>query len=145
MANTGMIIGESINPGKGELASLLQRVRKWLLIAAGTTCVGLGFIGIFLPVLPTTPFLLLAAVCYAGSSPRFYRWLLENRLFGQYIKNYREGRGITLTAKIVSVTSMCAAIGFSAYFFVPWLAGKLVLLAIAVGVSAHILTRPTCK
>lgn len=145
MVNTSMVTGDMASMGRGNIASILARVKKWLLIAAGTICVILGVVGIFLPLLPTTPFLLLAAVCYAGSSPKFYRWLLNNRWFGRYIKNYREGKGLTLTTKIVSTGLLWATIGISAAFFVPGLAGRLALLAIALGVTLHLLSRPTCK
>ena len=67
-----------------------------LMIILGTVCVFMGFIGIFIPVLPTTPFLLLAAYLYGRSSERFLNWLVTNRLFGRYIDNYRSGRGITV-------------------------------------------------
>ena len=128
-----------------DIKSTFEGLKKVALIAVGTICVCLAVAGIFLPLLPTTPFLLLAAICYAGSSPRFYRWLMGNRWFGRYIKNYREGRGLTLTTKIISLSSLWITIGYSAYFIMPVLAGKCVLLAIAIGVTAHILTRPTCK
>ena len=67
---------------------------KILLITSGTFFIGVGLMGIFLPILPTTPFLLISAALYARSSTRFYNWLINNRIFGQYIKNYREGKGI---------------------------------------------------
>jgi uncharacterized membrane protein YbaN (DUF454 family) len=145
MVDTSIAAGNSISRGNGEFAALLLRIRKWFLIVAGTICVILGVVGIFLPLLPTTPFLLLAAVCYAGSSEKFYRWLTENRWFGRYIKNYREGKGLTLTTKVVSLVSLWATIGFSATFVVPPLMGKLALLATAAGVTIHILSKPTCK
>ena len=75
---------------------MMKRLTRVLLIAGGNLCVALAVLGLFLPVLPTTPFLLLAAVCYARSSERFYHWLVTNRWFGAYIRNYREGRGIPL-------------------------------------------------
>jgi uncharacterized membrane protein YbaN (DUF454 family) len=71
-------------------------MKNWiriLLVIAGTLFVGLGIIGIFIPVLPTTPFLLLAAACYARSSRKFHEWLLNNRWFGDYIRNYLQGKG----------------------------------------------------
>ena len=71
---------------------------RWLLIAAGTVFLALGVVGILLPLLPTTPFLLLAAACYAKSSKRFSNWLLNNRVFGKIIKDYREGWGIPLNS-----------------------------------------------
>ena len=118
---------------------------RWLLILAGTISVALGIVGIFVPVLPTTPFLLLAAACYAGSSPAMYRWLLTNRWFGSYIRNYREGRGLPVKVKVVSVLSLWLTIGYSALFIVPVLIGKVALLAIGAGVTVHILTRPTYR
>ena len=69
-----------------------SRFVKALYFIAGTVCLILGIIGIILPILPTTPFLLLAAGCYARSSERFYNWLLNNRILGSYIRNYREGK-----------------------------------------------------
>jgi uncharacterized membrane protein YbaN (DUF454 family) len=145
MANTNTVIGNVASVNNGEIASLFSQVKKWSLIACGTLCVGLGLAGIFLPLLPTTPFLLLAAICYAGSSPRFYDWLMNNRWFGRYIKNYREGKGLTLMTKIVSLASLWITIGYSAAFVMPWLSGKLALIVIALGVTAHILRRPTCR
>ena len=79
------------------------RVIRWVLISAGTICIGLGILGIILPILPTTPFLLLAAACYARSSDRFYHLLLSNKLFGKCINDYREKRGITLKVKVISI------------------------------------------
>jgi len=128
-----------------DLRAVLHVMKKWLLIAAGTICVCLGVAGIFLPLLPTTPFLLLAAVCYAGSSKKFYGWLINNRWFGSYIKNYREGRGLTVTAKLLSVVSLWAAIGYSAGFVVQSFLARVVLVAIAMAVTAHILSRPTFR
>jgi uncharacterized protein len=145
MSDSNIVNAITASRKEGEIVSFFGHLKKWLLITAGTICVGLGVAGIFLPLLPTTPFLLLAAVCYAGSSPRFYHWLLENRWFGRYIKNYREGRGLTLTTKIISLVSLWATIGYSASFVVPWLAGKLVLLAIASGVTFHIMSKPTFR
>jgi uncharacterized protein len=116
---------------------------KIALTAAGSISVGLGALGMFLPLLPTTPFLLLAAFCYARSSRRFYRWLMTNRFFGEYIRNYREGRGIPLKEKMLVMAVLWLTIGFSAGFVVSPLWGKLLLLCIAVGVSAHLLTVKT--
>ncbi len=116
----------------------MNRMIKGLWIAGGSLSVALGVIGIFFPVLPTTPFLLLAAFCYARSSRRFYDWLLNNRWFGAYIRNYREGRGIPLTEKILAISSLWLTIGFSILFVVRVMWVKLLLLAIAVGVTIHL-------
>ncbi len=128
-----------------DTGAILSVLKKWLLIAAGTVCVSLGIIGIFLPVLPTTPFLLLAAACYAASSDKFYRWLIGNRWFGSYIRNYREGKGISIKVKVISVASLWITIGYSAGFIIHALMLKLVLIFIAVAVTIHILSRPTFR
>jgi len=110
-----------------------------VLIAGGTLFVALGFIGIFVPGLPTTPFLLLAAWCYARSSERFHRWLLNNRWFGEYIKNYQEGRGMRLRDKVVALLMMWTTMGWTIVYILPVWWGKLLLLAVAVGVTIHLL------
>jgi hypothetical protein len=121
---------------------------KWfrlLLAIAGTVFVGLGVIGIFIPILPTTPFLLLAAACYARSSPRFYHWLLNNRWFGAYIDNYRQKRGMPLKIKMMTVALLWLTIGVSAAFAVQSLTVRIILVLIAAGVSIHILSIKTLK
>jgi len=118
---------------------------KGILIVTGTTLVGLGILGIFLPLLPTTPFLLLAAVCYAKSSQRFYDWLLGNKWFGKYIKNYREGNGIPLKIKIFSVSLLWLTILFSVIFIVKIIFVRILLIIIAIGVSIHISSVRTKK
>ena len=117
----------------------LRPVMRGALIAVGSLAVALGTLGIFLPLLPTTPFLLLAAFCYARSSRRFYDWLLTNRWFGAYIRNYREGRGIALHHKIVALTLLWSTIGFSAACATDKLWLRLLLLLIATGVTIHLL------
>jgi hypothetical protein len=112
---------------------------------AGTISLAIGAIGIVLPILPTTPFLLLSAACYCRSSDRLYHWLLNNKWFGEYIKNYREGRGIPLKTKIFALTLLWVTIFYSAFFAVNILEVQLILLAVAIAVSAHILRLPTFK
>ena len=123
-----------------------QKALRALLIAAGTICLTLGAIGIFLPILPTTPFLLLAAACYLRSSKRMHKWLLNNRWFGEYIKNYQAGRGIPLKTKIIAITVLWLAIVYSTIFVVnEILIAQIVLLTIAAGVSVHLIRLPTFK
>lgn len=78
-----------------------NRLKERLLLAVGTLFLAMGIVGIALPLLPATPFLLLAAACYARGSERFYRWLMNNRVFGSYIRSYREGKGIRLRVKVM--------------------------------------------
>jgi len=114
-------------------------LRKAILIIVGTVAVALGVVGVLVPVLPTTPFLLLAAACYAASSKKFYRWLTTNRLFGPHLVNYREGRGMSLKVKAGTLTLMWSMMAISILFFLDSLPMKAVLLAIAIVVSVHVL------
>jgi uncharacterized membrane protein YbaN (DUF454 family) len=116
----------------------MKDIKDPLLIVFGTLCVALGVLGIFLPILPTTPFLLLAAACYARSSNRFYQWLLDNRWFGEYIRNYREGKGIPLRQKIFTLTLLWLTIGYAVLSVLTRWQIKLILLGIAVGVTIHL-------
>ena len=120
-----------------------NRFVKILLISAGTISIFLGFIGIFIPILPTTPFLLLAAALYSKSSDKFYNWLINNRLFGSFIRNYREGKGITLQAKFISLTSLWLVLGSTIIYAIENIYLKILLLLIAVGVTIHLLLIPT--
>ena len=123
----------------------MNRLARFLLIGFGTLCVALGVVGIFVPILPTTPFLLLAAFCYARSSQRFLNWLLTNRWFGAYIKDYREGRGIPRPQKALTIIALWLTIGFSALYAVPVWWGRLLLIAVAIGVTFHLLRIRTFK
>ncbi len=116
----------------------LKKPVKILLIATGTFLIGVSIVGIFVPVLPTTPFLLLAAALYARSSRRFYNWLINNRILGRYIKNYREGKGIPLKVKIIAISILWITIGYSAIFAIDILWVRILLVLIAIGVSVHI-------
>jgi len=99
----------------------------------------------FVPLLPTTPFLLLAAACYARSSERFYNWLLNNRWFGSYIRNYLQKRGIPLRAKVFTLALLWVVIGCSVAFAVDSFVVRLILILLAIGVSIHVLTLRTLK
>jgi uncharacterized protein len=129
-----------------------QKITRALWLAVGLVCVGLGAIGMVLPILPTTPFLLAAAACFCKSSTRMYDWLLSNKWFGEYIRNYREGRGLSMRTKITALTVMWATIGVSTVFLLNRLLPsqlvlpvQIVMIAVAVGVSIHILRLPTFK
>lgn len=118
---------------------------KFLLIVAGSFFLVIGIIGIFIPVLPTTPFLVLAAACYAKSSERFYNWLINNKWFGSYIRNYREKKGISLKHKIYTISLLWVTILFSAFFIIKNLWVRAILIIIAVLVTSHVLTIKTYK
>jgi hypothetical protein len=114
-----------------------------ILIVAGTASLSLGILGIVVPILPTTPFLLLAAACYARGSQRFYNWLLNNRCLGTYIRNYIEKKGIPLKVKIFTITLLWTTISISVILISPNLIVQVILVVIATGVTAHVLSLKT--
>jgi uncharacterized protein len=120
-----------------------SRFIQILLIIGGIVCVVLGTLGIFLPVLPTTVFFLLAAAAFARSSDRLYNWIMNHRVFGRFIRNYRLYHAVFKQTKVVSLTFLWLTIGASAIFAVDqwWLRG--VLLLVALGVTWHILALKT--
>ena len=124
----------------------LSKQLKVLFIGTGTILICISIVGIFVPVLPTTPFLLLAAALYARSSRRFYDWLINNRILGKYIKNYREGKGIPIKVKIITISILWITIGCSAIFAIDILWVRILLVIIAIGVTVHIVRiRPRYK
>jgi uncharacterized membrane protein YbaN (DUF454 family) len=126
------------------LNNISDRFKKSFYVIAGTICVALGAIGLFLPILPTTPFLLLAAACYCRGSERMLNWLLNNKYFGSYIKNYREGKGISAKNKTVAITTLWVSI-FLSIFFIRILIMQITLLVIATAVTTYLLRMPTLK
>jgi uncharacterized membrane protein YbaN (DUF454 family) len=118
---------------------------KKLRTIFGLVSLALGFVGRFVPLLPTTPFLLLSAWLFAKSSERWHRWLLEHKQLGEYIRQFQEDKSIPLRIKIISVSVLWATILFSVIMVAKtgWL--KILLLAIAAGVSVHILSFKTRK
>ena len=115
-----------------------------LLFIAGTITLILGAIGIVLPILPTTPFLLLSLACYLRSSERMTHWMLNNKYFGKYIKNYKEGKGIPLKTKIFAIIVLWVTIGYAIYIVPIWIA-QLSMFIIAVAVTTHLIRVPTYR
>lgn len=115
-----------------------------ILNVVGSIAVLLAILGVFLPLLPTTPFLLLASACYFRGSPRMHRWLVSNRILGTYILNFQSGRGIPLRGKIVSLLLIWASLSFSIYT-VKIVVVQLILAAIGVAVSLFILRMKTLR
>ncbi|WUR12394.1 YbaN family protein [[Empedobacter] haloabium] len=110
---------------------------KHLLNLIGCIAVVLAVFGVFLPLLPTTPFLLLASACFVRGSPRLHNWLRTNRVFGAYLRDYEDGRGIPLRGKIVVLVLMWASLGWS-MTRVPHVALVLLLAAIGTGVTVYL-------
>lgn len=122
--------------------SLPGPVRRGAYFAVGATSVVLGVIGIFVPLWPTTCFLLLAGWCFARSSPRAERWLYENRLFGRFLADYRERGVISPRVRRTSLVTLWAFIALS-IFLLPRLWVGLLLVLVAGAVSVHLLSLPT--
>jgi uncharacterized membrane protein YbaN (DUF454 family) len=120
-----------------------SRVVRGLLLAAGTLCVALGVIGIFVPVLPTTPFLLLAAACYARASERFYLWLVRNPTFGPTIREWRRHRSIPYRTKVVAIALMTATIAVSIVLLARYPVAQAALAVIGVVVGAWLYRIPS--
>ena len=124
------------------LARFKNKALKALLIFVGWLSVVLGVIGIFLPIMPTTPFLLLAAACFVRTSPKFYQWLVGHPRLGKYIVYYLEGKGIPLKAKIYTIALIAISMSVTSYI-VPVTAVKILLPLIGVLVALYIVRQPT--
>ena len=129
-----------------------SRVGRIALAAVGLACVGIGSVGIFVPVLPTTPFLLLGAACFVRSSPRLHGWLLRHHRLGPYVAGFVDGGGMPARAKRVSLVVLWLTVGLSATL-VPISAGLtvvsvatvVILLTVAVLVTRYIVRKPTTR
>ena len=116
-----------------------KKIINRLIFFGGFISLILGVIGIAIPILPTTPFLLLASAAFAKSSERFNRWLLNNKVLGAYIRNYREGKGLPLKIKIITLSLLWITILVSMFFLMDLLWVQILLICIAIAVSIHII------
>lgn len=116
-----------------------MNIKKIVLLVCGFLALLIGAIGILLPVLPTTPFVLVAAACFGGSSPMLYNKLRSNKYFGEYIENYRNNTGITKVAKIKSLVFLWVMLGISAVIIMEKVI-ILILLIVGIAVTTHILS-----
>jgi len=116
-----------------------------LLVITGFISLILGIIGIILPVLPTTPFIILAAACFARSSQKFYDWLYGSRLFGKILRDYRDKKGLELKYKIYIPTTLWITMLSTSIFLVDSLILRIMLISIAIAVTVHISKFKTLK
>ncbi len=114
-------------------------IHRFLYLIAGFLLVAIGVIGIFLPLLPTTVFLILASACFIKSSPKANEWLRNHKILGVYIKNYQDKSGLTLKSKILSIIFLWLSISISGLLLTNEFYIRMVLLAIAIGVSIHLI------
>jgi len=115
-------------------------MERGLWVAAGTILLAIGAIAVVIPLLPTTPFLLLAAFCYARGSKRLYNWLLEHRYLGIYLRAYERGEGVENSTKALSLLLLWGTMIATIVLFVDNVVVMLVIVAIGLAVSAHIIT-----
>ena len=116
---------------------------KGFVLFVGWLAVVLGVLGIFLPILPTTPFLLLAAACFLRTSPRFYGWLIHHPQLGKYVIYYLDGKGVPLKAKVYTILMIWATMLLTAFVLVDKPIVKIILPLIGLAVSIYILRLPT--
>ena len=114
-------------------------MKKVLLMTAGNFSLSLGILGIFLPVLPTTPFLLLSAACYMKSSKRLYNWLINHKILGLYVRSYIQYKAISRRAKIISIAALWGVMMSTIIFFITLLWLRILLFFIAVAVTIYLL------
>jgi hypothetical protein len=118
---------------------------RGIYVIVGTIALIIGAIGIFLPVVPTTPLVILAAACYYRGSERLHAWILSSRWFGETIKNYQAGRGLTRDTKVRAISMMWAMILVSAWFFVSNLFVRVAMIGVAIGVTVYLVRLPTLE
>ncbi|MDJ0790624.1 MAG: YbaN family protein [Acidimicrobiia bacterium] len=125
------------------MAVVKNRALRGLLLVLGFVFVGIAFFGVFIPGLPTTGPVLLAAFFFSRSSERFDHWLVTNRFFGTIVQDWRAGRGFSVRGKIIAVTAILISFGITTIFFIDNIYVRIGMWALAAGVSAFVLTRPT--
>ncbi|HSK46984.1 MAG TPA: YbaN family protein [Coriobacteriia bacterium] len=126
-------------------AGPMRLLGRHLLFACGVLALGLGVLGLVLPLLPTTPFVLLAAACFMRSSERLHTWLTEHPVLGHHISDYLSGRGLRPHTKVAALSTLWISVLASTTFFVPVLLADLLLVATAAGISVYLLRLPTCR
>jgi len=120
---------------------MIEQSKRIIFLSFGIIAVGLAFAGVFLPLLPTTPFLLLAAFFFSKSSERLHQWLLNHRLFGKLIRDWREHRAIAPRAKVLSIAMIIPLYSYTIFWHDFHIAIKLVLGALCIWSTVFILTR----
>jgi uncharacterized membrane protein YbaN (DUF454 family) len=125
--------------------SIASKIVKGAYFVIGSISLLAGIIGLFLPVIPTTPFILLSGWCYLRSSEKIYSWLIKNETFGKTIEDYHTGKGINKSTKTKAISLMWLTISISVIFFVSNLYLRGTLLTTAILVSIYIIKQPTIE
>lgn len=122
-----------------------NKTSYYLYLTFGFILVGIGILGIFLPLLPTAIFFIMAFACFMKSSPKAAKWLKNSKWMGSYVRNYVDKTGLTITSKVIHITILWVSIGFSAYFVAENNAIRILLLIIAIAVSVHLIMIKTAR
>ena len=117
---------------------------SFALMGCGWLALGLGAAGLFLPILPTAPFVLLAAACFLRSSERLHSWIVEHPTLGVHVRDYLAGKGLRRRSKVMAYGSLWASVSLSVVVFVPWLVADVAIIVIAMAVTLYIARLPTC-
>ena len=126
----------------GSRQSIGSSALRHLLIAFGFVCIAIGVLGIFLPLLPTVPLLLLAAACFARGSDRCYSWLIEHRHLGPMVQGYIDGKGIPIRAKLTALCLIWVSIPITVIFAINYTWGKAMLLLVGLAISIYLIRLP---
>ncbi|MGE3773885.1 MAG: YbaN family protein [Gammaproteobacteria bacterium] len=116
---------------------------RLIFLSCGFACVALGIAGIFLPLLPTTPFMLLAAACFARSSERFHAWLLAHPLFGSTVREWEEHRSVRRRTKWIAILTMAITLTLSTVLFVPYRPAQFALALFGVAMAVYMWRLPS--
>lgn len=117
---------------------LRKEMKKYVLLTLGSMALALGVVGIFIPILPTTPFLLITSYCYLRSSRKLHNWLINHPVLGRYLKDYLEHRAIPRKVKVVALGTLWPSLVLS-IFLIPLLPVKILMAVVGTIVSFHIL------
>lgn len=128
-----------MNAKSNEITINISPLLKYFYLTSGFILVAIGVAGIFLPLLPTTIFLILASVCFLKSSPKANDWLKNHKLLGGYIDNYQNKTGLTVKTKVSNILLLWTSISISAFLFTDKLFVQIILFGVAISVTIHIL------
>ena len=120
-----------------------MEISRGVFFSLGVTFLGIGIIGIVIPILPTTPFILVSAFCFGKSSKRIEKWITSNRYFGSYIENYKANKGVPLDVKLKSIGFLWITLIISALIFSNNIYLLILLIIVGIAVTAHILLLKT--
>ncbi len=122
----------------------MGNVKRGLWVIGGSLSLIIGLIGIIIPLLPTTPLVILAAFCFGKSSPALHQWLSTNKYFGRYIADYQSGKGVPLRIKIFAVLIVWTSVLFT-FTVIPLIYVKVFMIGVALFVTIFIFTSPLLK